>query len=75
MKRGWNTYTRWSLKYGQLYANEFLFRLDKGSVKRDTIDRLESLFNGMKGKDRKDPAFNRDYRKHVKQYLDEGYIP
>ncbi len=50
VKRGWNTYTRWTMKYGQLYANEFAFRLDKGSCKRDTIDRLESVFGAMKGK-------------------------
>ena len=51
MKRAWKgTYVHWSTKHCQLYANEFSFRLDKGNVKRDTIDRLESLFSAMVGK-------------------------
>lgn len=51
VKRAWKgTYVWWSMKYFQLYMNEFAFRLDSGNVKRDTIDRLESLFGAMVGK-------------------------
>ena len=51
LKRGFNgTYHHWSKKHCQAYVNEFSFRLNQGNVKRDTMDRLHSLFRGMIGK-------------------------
>ncbi|MCY3884390.1 MAG: IS1595 family transposase [Gammaproteobacteria bacterium] len=51
IKRGYNgTYHNWSVKHCQAYINEFSFRLNQGNVKRDTKNRLDSLFRGMLGK-------------------------
>ena len=51
VKRAWKgTYIWWSMKYFQLYMNEFAFRLDEGNVKRDTMNRLESVFAALVGK-------------------------
>ena len=51
LKRGYNgTYHNWSPKHCKAYIDEFTFRLNEGNVKRDTQDRLNSLFRGMVGK-------------------------
>lgn len=51
LKRGfYGTYHHWSRKHCQAYVNEFSFRLNQGNVKRDTQDRLDSLFKSMVGK-------------------------
>ena len=51
LKRGYNgTYHNWSMKHCQRYVNEFVFRLNDGNCKKDTQDRLDSLFSRMTGK-------------------------
>ncbi len=51
LKRGYNgVYHHWSLKHTARYINEFTFRLNEGSVKRHTLDRLDSLIDGAIGK-------------------------
>ena len=51
LKRGYNgVYHQWSLKHTARYINEFTFRLNEGSVKRHTLDRLDSLIDGAIGK-------------------------
>ena len=48
MKRGYNgVYHNWSKKHMRAYINEFAFRLNEGSCKVDTEDRLDSLFKAM----------------------------
>ena len=47
LKRGYNgVYHQWSAKHMARYVNEFTFRLNEGTVKRHTLDRLESLVKG-----------------------------
>ena len=41
---------RWSPKLMQAYVDEFAFRLNAGNVRRDTQERLDSLFLSMRGK-------------------------
>ena len=51
MKRGYNgVYHNWSVKHMARYINEFTFRLNEGNVKRNTLDRLDSLLSGAIGK-------------------------
>ena len=51
LKRGYNgVYHHWSRKHCQKYVDEFTFRLNEGSCKRDTQDRLDDLFKAMDGK-------------------------
>ena len=51
LKRGFNgTYHQWSVKHLARYVNEFAFRLNEGNVRRDTIDRLESIIRASVGK-------------------------
>ena len=39
------------MKHCRAYIDEFVFRLNEGSVKRDTQDRLDDLFRSMGGKE------------------------
>jgi hypothetical protein len=42
---------RWiSVKHLPLYVAEFEFKLNEGSTKIDTVDRLDALIRGTKGK-------------------------
>jgi transposase-like protein len=51
LKRGfYGTYHFFSKKHTPLYVDEFVFRLNEGNCKIDTVDRLSSLVNGMTGK-------------------------
>lgn len=51
LKRGYHgTYHNWSRKHCQKYVDEFMFRLNAGGRKTDTMDRLDALFKGMVGK-------------------------
>ena len=51
LKRGYNgTYHQWSFKHMARYVNEFTFRLNEGNVKRQTMERLDSLIDGAIGK-------------------------
>ena len=51
LKRGYNgVYHNWSIKHIARYINEFTFRLNYGSCKRHTLDRLDSLILGAIGK-------------------------
>ena len=51
LKRGYNgVYHNWSRKHMRQYINEFSLRLNEGSCKVDTEDRLKSLFGAMAGK-------------------------
>ena len=48
IKRGFNgVYHHWSAKHMQAYIDEFTFRLNQGNVRRDTKDRMVSLFANM----------------------------
>ena len=51
LKRGcYGTYHQFSMKHLDRYVDEFTFRLNEGNVKSDTIDRINSLVSGGKGK-------------------------
>ena len=51
LKRGFYGIFHWfSKKHTSLYIDEFVFRLNEGNCKIDTVDRLESLVLGVKGK-------------------------
>ena len=51
LKRGYyGTYHQISMKHLDRYVDEFTFRLNEGNVKSDTIDRINSLVSGGKGK-------------------------
>ena len=51
LKRGfYGTFHSFSEKHLPLYVDEFVFRLNEGNVKIDTVDRLESLVRGVVGK-------------------------
>ena len=51
IKRGYNgVYHHWDCKHMGRYVDEFTFRLNEGSVKRHTLERLNSLVDGTIGK-------------------------
>ena len=51
LKRGfYGTYHWFSREHLSRYVNEFVFRLNEGNCKYDTVDRLEALVRGVKGK-------------------------
>ncbi len=51
LKRGYvGTFHNISVKHLALYVNEFTFRLNKGSVKINLMDRISSMANGTMGK-------------------------
>ena len=51
LKRGfYGTFHWFSKKHLQRYANEFAFRLNEGNCKIDTVDRLDALIRGVRGK-------------------------
>jgi transposase-like protein len=51
MKRGlYGVYHHASPKHIHRYADEFAFRLNEGNVERHTLDRLDSLVDGVAGK-------------------------
>ena len=51
LKRGYNgVYHNFSVKHLARYISEFTFRLNEGNVRRDTIDRLESIIRASAGK-------------------------
>ena len=51
LQRGYiGVFHNFSLKHTQLYVDEFVFRLNEGNVKFDTVDRLKALVKGTKGK-------------------------
>jgi transposase-like protein len=51
LKRGfYGTYHWFSREHTQLYIDEVVFRLNEGNCKYDTVNRLDSLVRGVKGK-------------------------
>ena len=51
LKRGfYGIYHSFSSKHLGLYVDEFVFRLNEGACRFDTVDRLRSLVQGMRGK-------------------------
>ena len=51
LKRGINgTFHHVSRKHLRRYVDEFSFRLNQGSCKRHTMDRIKSMLNGAEGK-------------------------
>ena len=51
LQRGFEgTYHWFSREHMFRYVNEFVFRLNEGNCKIDTVDRLEALVRGVKGK-------------------------
>jgi len=51
LQRGFYGIFHWfSRKHTQLYVDEFVFRLNEGNCKFDTVNRLDALVRGMKGK-------------------------
>jgi len=51
LKRGfYGTYHSFTEKHVSLYVDEFVFRLNEGSCEFDTMDRLEALAAGMRGR-------------------------
>ena len=51
IKRGYTgVYHHWSPRHMTKYINEFCFRLNDGTVKRPTMERLNSLIDGAIGK-------------------------
>jgi hypothetical protein len=51
LKRGYvGTFHNISVKHLALYVNEFTFRLNDGNVKIHTLDRINSLVDGVVGK-------------------------
>jgi transposase-like protein len=51
LKRGfYGTYHSFSEKHIPLYVDEFVFRLNEGSCEIDTVDRIKSLAQGMRGR-------------------------
>ena len=50
LKRGfYGTYHSFSKKHTNLYVDEFMFWLNEGNCRIDTVDRLAALLRGMKG--------------------------
>ena len=50
LKRGfYGTYHSFSKKHTGLYVDEFVFRLNEGNCRIDTVDRLKSLVKGVPG--------------------------
>lgn len=48
LKRGFTgTFHHWSMKHCQHYVDEFVFRLNQGNVRIDTLDRMASLASGI----------------------------
>ncbi len=51
LKRGfYGTYHNWSKKHCHRYINEFVFRLNDGNCRIDTINRVCSLIANITGK-------------------------
>ena len=51
LKRGYyGTFHHFSKKHLHRYVNEFVFRLNEGNCKIDTVDRIKSLIQGVGGK-------------------------
>ena len=51
LKRGfYGTYHSFSRKHTGLYVDEFVFRLNEGNCRIDTVKRLDALLNGVQGK-------------------------
>jgi transposase-like protein len=46
----YGTYHSFSFRHAQLYVNETTFRLNEGKCEIDTVDRIDSLAIGTKGK-------------------------
>lgn len=51
LKRGYNgVYHNWSVKHMRLYINEFVFRLNDGDCRLDTLDRIDAVIRQAVGK-------------------------